>query len=95
MDPGIDVSKLEITHYPDPVLRKVGSPVATFDDQLRRIADRMFRIMREGKGVGLAAAQVGLQIRMFVCNPTGEPGGDLVAVNPELSELTGTTEAEG
>ena len=94
MDRGIDVSKLNILRYPDPALRNTCKPVTTFDDQLRRIADRMLELLREGKGVGLAAAQVGLQIRTFVCNPTGETGHDLVAVNPELSELTGTTEAE-
>ena len=90
----IDVKTLKITHYPDPVLRKTCQPVTAFDDQLRRIAARMLELMREGKGVGLAASQVGLLVRMFVSNPTGEPGHDLIAVNPELSDLTGTSEAE-
>ena len=94
MDLGIDVSKLKIIRYPDPALRKTCMPVTAFDDELRRLADRMLELMREDRGVGLAAAQTGLQTCMFVCNPTGEPGGDLVAVNPELSNPTGTREAE-
>lgn len=90
----LDLEKLRLTHYPDPVLRKVCKPVEVFDDPLRRVADRMLELMRADKGVGLAASQVGLLIRLFVCNPTGEPGDDLVAVNPELFDLVGTAEHE-
>jgi peptide deformylase len=90
----IQVEKLSITQYPDPVLRQVCQPVETFDDELRRVAARMFELMRADKGLGLAAPQARLLIRMFVCNPTGEPGDDLIAVNPELDDLTDTCDLE-
>jgi len=41
--------------------------------------------MHEARGVGLAAPQVGLPWRLFVANPTGEPGDDRVYINPRLS----------
>ena len=77
----IDVEKLSIVHYPHPVLRKVCQPVEQFDDQLRRLAARMLELMHLGRGIGLAAPQVGLTWRLFVCSHTGEPGDDLVLVN--------------
>ena len=91
---GANLARLHIVCYPDPVLRRTCRPVQTFDDEFRRLAERMLELMREGKGVGLAAPQVGLDICMFVCSPTGEPGDDRIVVNPVLSDMTGTCEAE-
>jgi peptide deformylase len=56
----------------------------------------MIELMRQHKGVGLAAPQVGQNIRMFVMNPTGEPNDNRVYVNPVLSEPQGEeTNEEG
>jgi peptide deformylase len=85
---------LQILHYPDPRLRKVSEPVTTFDERLRALVAKMFELMRAQKGVGLAATQVGENIRLFVANPTGEAGDDRVYVNPTLSEPS-STEEEG
>ena len=85
---------LTIIHYPDPRLRAPARAVATFDDALHKLADRMLELMREAKGVGLAAPQVGQGLRLFVMNATGEPGDDRVYVNPELTEAEGTEEGE-
>jgi peptide deformylase len=85
---------LKIIHYPDPRLKKVSRPVELFDDRLRALATRMFELMRLHKGVGLAAPQVGENIRMFVMNATGEPTDDRVYVNPDLSDADGTETAE-
>jgi len=90
----IAVQKLCIVLYPDPVLRKVCKPVVRFDDELARLAARMLELMHEARGVGLAAPQVGVQRRLFVCNPTGEPDKDLVCINPELFDLTGAEERD-
>jgi len=86
--------KLRMVLYPDPVLTVPGAPVTVFDDQLRSLAARMFELMREAKGVGLAAPQAGESIRLFVCNASGEPGHDLVFVNPRFTELVGADERE-
>jgi len=85
---------LQIIHYPDPRLKKVSVPVEKFDESLKALAARMFQLMRESRGVGLAAPQVGHNIRMFVMNPTGDPADDRVYINPELSEAEGSDEAE-
>ena len=85
---------LKIINYPDPRLRKVSSRVEAFDEPLRQLAARMFELMREARGVGLAAPQVGQNIRMFVINPTGEPGDDRVYVNPTLTDAEGGEEGE-
>ena len=52
----------------------------------------MLELMRAAEGVGLAASQVGVSIRLFVCNATGDPKDDRIYVNPKLSDLTGVTE---
>lgn len=85
---------LKIVHYPDPVLKRIASPVTEFGPELRAFADRLLTLMREGKGVGLAAPQVGVSIRLFVCNATGEPGDDVVCVNPVLKDGVGQSELE-
>ncbi len=85
---------LDIILWPDPRLRKMSKPVETFDESLAALTVRMFELMREHKGVGLAAPQVGLNIRLFVANPTGEPGDDKVYANPVLTDPDGEEEAE-
>jgi peptide deformylase len=86
---------LKIIHYPDPRLKKVSKAVETFDDELKQLAGRMVELMREQKGVGLAAPQVGRNIRLFVINPTGEPQDQRVYVNPVLTVTDdGEEEAE-
>jgi len=81
--------KLQIIRYPDPRLRKVSEAVTTFDDNLLALTRRMLELMREEQGVGLAAPQVGMNVRLFVMNATGKPEDDRVIVNPELFDADG------
>lgn len=85
---------LKVIHYPDPRLRKVSAEVTTFDESLKALTDRMFTLMREHRGVGLAAPQVGINVRLFVINPTGKPEDDAIYINPVLSEADGEEEGE-
>src|SRR3954470_16405748 len=85
---------LKIVLYPDPRLKKMSEPVTQFDERLRALAARMFELMREAKGVGLAAPQVGENLRLFVMNATQEPGDDRVYVNPVLGDFEGEEELE-
>jgi len=72
----------QIRQYPDPVLRMEARPVEEFDDDLRRLVDRMTGLMKDANGVGLAATQVGVLRRVFVFMPQED---QVVAlVNPEL-----------
>jgi peptide deformylase len=85
---------LRIIFYPDPRLKKVSAPVENFDENLKTLAARMLELMRANRGVGLAAPQVGINLRMFVMNHTGEPEDDRAYVNPVLTEAEGSEEAE-
>jgi peptide deformylase len=82
IDPGL----LKVIHYPDPRLRKVAAPIPRITDEVRAVAARMIELMRLERGVGLAAPQVGLSWRLFVANPSGDPGDDRVFVNPVLGD---------
>ena len=62
----------QVRQYPDPVLRMRAKEVEEFDDDLRRLADRMQRLMEDANGVGLAANQVGVVRRVFVFHPDPE-----------------------
>jgi len=86
--------ELKIIYYPDPRLKKMSQPVTRFDEELRQLVVRMFKLMRESHGVGLAAPQVGKNIRLFVMNPSGEAGDDQVYINPVLSDPDDDDEAE-
>eukprot|EP00887_Chlorella_sp_A99_P004052 scaffold11.g4052.t1 len=63
---------LKVLQYPDPRLRAQNARVGVFDESLRRLAAEMFEVMYEDDGVGLAAPQVGVNIRLMVFNEAGE-----------------------
>ncbi|HEX5759343.1 MAG TPA: peptide deformylase [Thermoanaerobaculia bacterium] len=89
---------LPIRIYPDPVLREVAARVSAFDGALRALAHDMVETMHAAPGVGLAAPQVGVSLRLAVVDLTvgKEPGELRVLVNPELLEPEGSeVEEEG
>lgn len=51
----------------------------------------MFPLMREENGIGLAAPQIGWNVRLVVVNLTGKPEDDLVLVNPAVAEVSSAT----
>lgn len=73
----------------DPILRSKASPVSSFDDALRTLAEDMLETMRDAPGVGLAAPQVGHLIRVFVWDDGEEHG---VMANPEIVWASEETE---
>jgi peptide deformylase len=85
----IQPPEFSLTLYPEPILRQVALPVEAFDEELRAIVAAMFERMRQSKGVGLAAPQVGLKRRILVLNPTGEAQDDLALVNPQIVARSG------
>lgn len=89
-----NIENLRVVRYPDPVLSQVCAPLESFGSEVQRLAERMLELMHEARGVGLAAPQVGLLLRLFVCNPTNEEGEDRVYGNPRFLELTGAEERE-
>lgn len=90
----IDLAALKVISYPDPRLRTKAAAIVKFDKSLAALATRMLELMREKKGVGLAAPQVGLPLRMFVMNATEDPANDAVVVNPEIRDGIQIRESE-
>jgi peptide deformylase len=82
----------DLTIYPDPRLRVRAATITAFDDELASIVKAMFERMYASNGVGLAAPQVGLKIRLFVLNEAGEAGQgeEMVFVNPTITQRVGT-----
>jgi peptide deformylase len=79
----------QIRQYPDAALKMAARPVDRFDDELRRLADRMKQLMVDANGIGLAATQVGVLQRLFVFQVDEE---EVVAVaNPEIVERSEET----
>ncbi len=68
------------------VLRQKAFPVDHFDDQLAALVESMFETMKIGKGVGLAAPQVGLGHRLFIVQLEGDK--PRVFINPEIIETS-------
>ena len=75
----------QIRQYPDPSLRMKAKPVEEFDDDLRRLVERMKALMVDAVGVGLAATQVGIVRRVFVFD-RGNGLGAAALVNPAIVE---------
>ncbi|MCW5959800.1 MAG: peptide deformylase [Pyrinomonadaceae bacterium] len=76
----------KISEYPEEVLGKVGKPVEKFDEELAALCEDMFETMYDAEGVGLAAPQIGLNLRLFVMDCEGIK---LIAANPEIIETSG------
>ena len=55
-----------ILEVPDPLLKQVSAPVTLFDDELRTLVADMFETMYDAPGIGLAAVQVGVPLRVLV-----------------------------
>jgi len=80
-----------IFETPDPVLRQISKPVETFDDELKTLVGDMLETMYAAPGIGLAAVQVGVPIRLLVIDlqEPKEEGGEPVRdprlfINPEI-----------
>lgn len=76
----------KITEHPEKVLAEVGKPVTEFDEELEKLCADMFETMYDAEGVGLAAPQIGLNLRLFVMDCDGIK---LIAANPEIVETSG------
>jgi peptide deformylase len=88
---------VQILKYPHPTLRHKSKPLRRVDPELRQIIRRMFEVMYEGKGIGLAANQVGLPYRMFVMNLRSDPEAvdeEHVFINPVIAKRSGSAEGE-
>src|SRR5919198_4376563 len=94
---GSPLSVLPIRMLGDPVLREPSRDVEAFDELMHRLYEDMLETMYHAPGVGLAAPQIGLSLRLFVFDPGPEHGtGPGAVANPVLSYMDGEqTDEEG
>jgi peptide deformylase len=85
-----------ITKYGAPVLEAKAKPVERFDEKLAELCEDMFASMYAASGVGLAAPQIGLGIRLAVIDVTSgkNPEAKLILANPEIIHIEGDQREE-
>lgn len=95
-EPVLSADRLKVINYPHQVLRLKAPPIKRVDTLLKQIAERMIELMYEHHGVGLAATQVKLPLRLFVWDPKGDPasGQATVYLNPTITRPRSNEEAE-
>ena len=81
------MSDLKILIFPDPKLRKVAKKIEKFDKSLEILAQNMLRTMYEAEGIGLAATQVDVHIRLVVMDLSEDRNEPRIFVNPEYTIL--------
>jgi peptide deformylase len=82
---------LEVLVYPNPALRERAAEVTEFGAKLRQLVSDMWETMYLSKGVGLAAPQVGIHLKLFVSE---WEGNRRVVINPEIVEAEGAEASE-
>lgn len=85
-----------IVKWPEAVLETPAKTVTKFDDDLRKLADDMFESMYAAQGVGLAAPQIGISLRLAVIDVTlgKNPEAKIVIVNPDVIHSEGEQREE-
>lgn len=88
---------MELIYYPNPLLMQKTRPIQANEPDLEPNIRRMFELMYENNGIGLAAPQVGWNARLFILNINGTPEGEeRVLINPRIISRSGTVnDAEG
>jgi len=85
-----------VVKYGAAVLEQEGQPVTTFDESLAKLVEDMFESMYAAHGVGLAAPQIGLSLKLAVIDITSgkDPAAKLVLANPEIIYTEGVQKEE-
>lgn len=83
----VDPQTLSLVLYPEAVLKETAKTVDPRDENVHAVAKAMIQIMRDHRGVGLAAPQVGLCWRLFVTHDPDDPENAIAWINPILEVL--------
>lgn len=78
---------LKILEFPDPRLRTVAKPVTDVDETIKRLIADMFDTMKDAQGIGLAASQIDVHLRVIVMDLGEDDIGPRVFINPEIEAL--------
>lgn len=85
---------LQILHYPDPRLYNKAEAVKRVDDTVRTLVDDMLETMYAAPGIGLAAVQVNVPLRVITIDISEQKQDPLCFINPELVSTRGLVELE-
>ncbi len=88
------MSILTILEFPDERLRKKAMPVLKVDNTIKKLTDDMLETMYQAKGIGLAATQVNVQLRIVVIDISELKDSPLCFINPEIINREGVEESE-
>ncbi|MCF6235412.1 MAG: peptide deformylase [Gammaproteobacteria bacterium] len=83
-----------ILHYPDTDLLKSSMLVKSVNDDIQVLVDAMFETMYQAPGIGLAAPQIGVLLRVVVIDVSENKSAPLCLINPEITHLEGEIESE-
>ncbi len=88
------MAKLEVLHFPDPRLRKKATPIETVDATIKAVADDLLETMFDKGGIGLAATQVNIHLRIIVIDISEDRNNPWVLINPEILASDGIVQTQ-
>jgi len=90
------MKRREIILWGDPRLEAPNAPVEIFDEDLRNLTEEMFSICHRAPGLGLAAPQIGINLRLAVLDLSigRDPDQKIVLANPQIVEKSGSIRLE-
>lgn len=85
----------QVRIYGDPVLRVKSRPVLELDPSIEELVDEMFEALEEEGGIGLAAPQIGVPLRVIIVSLPADLGrAEVALINPEIKSAEGWQEFE-
>jgi len=81
----MNIDNCKITHFPQQVLAQKAQPVPEINDEIRQFIEKMIDIMIANKGIGLAAPQAGIGLRLFIISLDGSRENVRVYINPTVT----------
>jgi peptide deformylase len=91
---GLVMAVLPIRKLPDPVLKQKAKKISGIDPSIRKLIDNMLETLHDANGVGLAAPQIGVSLRMVVICMPEEDAEEIVLINPEIIKKSGEREVD-
>ena len=88
------MAMLDILEFPERRLRAKAKPVTVFDGALERLIEDLAETMYSARGVGLAAIQVGVRLRVAVLDISASRNELVTLVNPTITDVSGSQETQ-
>jgi peptide deformylase len=88
------MATIPIRTLPDPVLRQKAKKISGMDPSLKKLIASMVETMEEANGVGLAAPQIGVSLRLVVIRMPEDEAEEIILINPEVIKTSGEREVD-